>query len=254
MKTLSKIILVLFLFVYFSPSALAAVTWRSNSYEVTASGQTVTASVASEATIEVGDLLIGHLTGNYAGATVTGPTGFTLIANVNAGGICGEYTWWKIADATDAGASATFSFQISGVGNKQLMGSVNAFYGHNPTTPINATSTGFDDSGSTTVSISSLTPTVANTMLAMYTSPCNGTANTSGQQTPNSGPTYTEQYDLSIASNRVQALATGIRPETTATGTSTATLSASRVNSGTLIAIAPLVTAARRLLGVGITR
>lgn len=65
-----------------------------------------------------------------------------------------------------------------------------------------------------------------------------GTPTTSGYAIATSNPTWTERVDTgSTAYN--QAGATATRPEATATGNATATLSSSTNNTGQLLSIAP---------------
>ena len=186
--------------------------------------------------LTVGDLMIAQVVSKAPGTAVTAPSGWTEIRQDVSGTSVRSALFWKIATSSDT--SATNFIFTTGSGSNG--GAITAWYGHDPTIPIDANN-GQGNAASTTVTSPGITPSVANCVILMI---CGvGDRNTqSGYAIATDNPAgWTEQYDLQINAGSKCALALGsaTRPQTTATGNGTATTSASTANVGQLVAIRP---------------
>ena len=207
------------------------------------------AVVAKPSGLAVGDTMIAHIATNAEGGTgdpptgLTEPSGWTEI-NSSFGGTsiwCG----WKIADSSDVAAS-DFTFTFTGhTATLYTKAAITRIFGGRETTIAyvenEAGSTG------TAVTVSTITPNVADSLLLFLVSAEGSSAKTvSGYAIATSDPTWTEVYDLFYdggAAGVGVALAYGERPETTATGDWTATISASSDWRAQVFAIEPQISA-----------
>ena len=195
--------------------------------------------------LAVGDLMIAILGGSndWSINVASGWTGLTQGQSIEGNQLTARVQW-KIADSGDVAAS-NFTFTITtGTG---FTGSIFRISGHDPITPINAENCTHTNTDGTTPSIAcGITPTVASCLIiAVVWSAENNTVTNSGYAIAISSPTFTEHVDLTGTLNgtgrRVTiCIASGIRPETTATGNLSVvhSLSESR-HVGALIAVAP---------------
>lgn len=187
-----------------------------------------------------GDLLIAHIgCRGGVGTTVdmtTPPSGWTaaptngILENGSEDPSSGIF--YKLAGGSE-GSNYTFVYATGS--NVNAEGAISRFTGPNLTTPV-PVSNGQANGADTTATSPGITPTTANSMLCMFVTSIDVT--TSGYAIATSNPTWTEQYDLSVGTASI-AMATATRPEVTATGNATATISASTKNNAQIIAISP---------------
>ncbi len=226
-------------------SVLAVVGVVFRSYGQSTGADSTSCVIVKPVGLAVGDLMIAQVVGS--GATPLG----TFTASANWTSIrqdtkvvsffdVASALFWKIADAADV-AAANFTFTATGCYSNR--GAITAWYGHNPTTPINASS-GQGNAPSATVTAPTITPSMANCLILMFCA-VDWTTTQSAYAIANDNPaSWTERYDLLHSSPFSVALSVGTatRPETTATGLGTATVSSSLwSNVGQLVAIMPYV-------------
>lgn len=188
-------------------------------------------SIPYPATVNAGDLLVMAMSTN-GGATITDPSGWTVINNEATianphGGV-----WIKVADGSEGGGTlAVTTTAINGAAR------IHRYTGVDTTTPLDVTPVVVRNSGaSNTVTLTSLTTVTANTML-IYTAQFN-----SGSNTLTSG-TGTERHDFNAQGGttpRNGGLYDEARAATGSTGTRTITASTSVSGShGTFFALRP---------------
>ncbi len=192
-----------------------AVSFRS--YGQSPGATSTTCVVVKPTGLTVGDLMLAHIRFDNAQAT-TPPANWNELYDTG-----GSSLSWKYADAADvAAASFTFTSGAVDVANK---GAISAYISVDGVGATN-TSTGTGSSLTTT----GVTPTIAGSMIVLLGDQKTKPVSTySGYTLAVSSPAFTEEYDLSYsgASAATICMADGIRNETTATGTSTITASAS---------------------------
>ena len=197
--------------------------------------------------LAVGNIMIAHCGwGNRTSPTaVTPPAGWTEIHFSASGASIAGYSAWKIATSSDVAAS-DFTFTIDGSGDAVNKGVIMRISGGRETT-IATVSNEASTGPTSTVTVGTITPTEANSFLVFLvaagvpTSPI--TVGTYAIATSN--PTWTEQYDENYDSGSTAvtiAAATATRPETTATGNWTASISQSEHHASHVFAIYPQVT------------
>ena len=194
--------------------------------------------------LEVGDLMVAHIVGVDYGAAMNVATlsGWALIGEVDGDNEDGDCNYsvsslqWKIAEAADV-AAANFTFTITSSDSNR--GTITAWTGHDPTTPINASS-GQDNNASATVTAPTITP-IADCTILLFCSVVDYNTHSGYAIATDNPASWTEAYDLPSDLTRDLGLAMGYadRPETSATGNGTATSSGAGHNIGQLIAIAP---------------
>jgi hypothetical protein len=219
-----------------SEVALAAPDIVFRSFGQSPGANSTTCVIVKPTGLTVGDLMIAQVVSKLPGTAVTAPGGWTQIRQDVSGTSVRSALFWKIATSSDTSAT-NFTFTT---GKESNGGVITAWYGHDPTTPIDANN-GQGNAASTTVTSPGIIPSVANCVLLMI---CGvGDRNTqSGYAIAIDNPAvWTERYDLQIDPGSKCALALGsaTRPQTTATGNGTATTSASTANVGQLVAIRP---------------
>ena len=170
-------------------------------------------------------------------AIVTPPADWTLIRADMVDGVIKTWLFWKNADAADA-AAADFTFTIDTACTN--LGAMSARTGHDPISPINAHN-GQGNASSATVTAPTITPAVANCMICMEASASNDLTCSGYAITDDNPASWLEAYDVLYNGDNDMMMAEGyaLRPETSATGNGTATMSNNRTNVGQLIAIAP---------------
>lgn len=162
--------------------------------------------------------LVGDVRYIYAGSNaqgITGPSGWTQLLNVaDANGSMG--LWWKPLDA----AEPTVFLNLSSSADVVVI--VVALAAASTTgTPQAVANTG----SSTTLTASSLTPSVTNDVeLAFFSSELNSNATTATLSTP-SGMTASPVYHGSVTTGQIGMVAYRQLTSTAATGTSTSTAS-----------------------------
>ena len=211
--------------------------------------------------LAVGDLMIAFVGGpsDYNVNTATNWNGLTQGQSVEGNQLTMK-AQWKIADAADV-LLATFAFTVDA--GSGLTGFMLRIDGHDPTTPINAQSCVISNTDTDTPSLAStITPTVANCLIILSTWVGDNQRTYSSWTIATSPPTFDEHVDSAGAvagtsRNMSMGCASGVRPETTATGNSTVTLSGTGARFvGAQIAVAPSAgggggTRLLTLLGVG---
>jgi len=184
-----------------------------------ASGTTL--NVAYPASVAVGDLLLMHFVSVSA---VTTPTDWTLQETNNRAGQF-AYLFRKIAVSGDVGQS-TLAVTTA---NEASGGTMFRITGHDATTPV-----GSDNSANGTgtgITVTTITPAKINNLIMMFVSSNTGAGAThSAYALATSSPSFTEHYDTAIGANYDFAAASGLRPEDTATGNATATVSSGAGN------------------------
>lgn len=146
-------------------------------------------------------------------ASITPPAGWTLLQTQDDGQGQGQTirtnVYWKVTTGTDVSAS---SYTFTSGGNIDNQGTLFQVLGSNLSVPYV-----FSEAGGTTNS-PSITPSVANSLLIMLGFQYASGSAASGYGIVTSNPTWTELYDFSPANAAFMAMATAIRPQTTATG------------------------------------
>jgi hypothetical protein len=138
-----------------------AVVYQSfNEGKRTTGGTSVVVTAPSGVTS--GDLLIAAVsTDGTSSTTLAAPAGWTLLdRGIDSTGQVTLGVWYKIAGASEPG---TYTFTWTG--NQQAYGWIMRFTGHNPSTPINASSFTAGSTTSSTPPSPTVTTTVANTMI-----------------------------------------------------------------------------------------
>jgi outer membrane protein assembly factor BamB len=142
-------------------SADAAVAFRAaSSKDQNGSASTIVLNKPT-GTIK-GDVLVAMIAVRPYNATITAPTGFTLLnrQNNNNGNDNALAVYWKIATSSEP-TTYTWSFSAN-TGNA---GGLMAFSGVDNAAPINASAGSITTATTTTFSAPSVTPTVTNTMI-----------------------------------------------------------------------------------------
>lgn len=184
----------------------------------------------------VGDLLIGFYSIlGETGATITLPAGWTLIRETTSADLTAVSSIaYKIADSSDAtGQSLTWTKSGS---NAVLRLAMCRITGHRAASLITASSSQ-SNAASTTVTTTTVTPTEPDSLI-LFLLIAAGNVTASGYALATSSPSFTENLENSGGSY-LMAMAWGVRPEVTATGNGTATLSSSGANVGHLVVISP---------------
>lgn len=187
--------------------------------------------------VTVGNLLVAQYIFNdtNGATTITKPSaGWTLIDRTARGGSLGATSaiYWKTADSGDA-SSPSFTFSAS-AGSKARLAVVKIQAGR-ISSPIGSSAN--NQSASNPIIASTVTPSVADSLLLFFTTTVDNTS-VSGYTIPTSDPTWTESYDGFVNSSAFSSsMAYASRPETTATGTPSATGSSSSDNIGQIVVI-----------------
>jgi len=212
----------------------------------------VTANVNSNAInltkpsgVAVGDLLV-IVFGCSGQASITPPSGFTVISTYVSAGIAGNnWAGWRVADGTEGS-----SFAFSTATNAEQGGIVMRISGANNASPIGATANqtpregNFQDSAFTGLSI---TPAFADSLLVYGIIVDDITSyGVNGYAIATSNPSWTEQCDSGSLGLDI-AVATATRTAVTATGDASWNLVPADTYitvAGLMFAISPLQTVA----------
>lgn len=187
--------------------------------------------------VAVGDLLIAHVSSTGESGSWATPSGWTEIQQGTTGTLA-VAAFYKIADSGDAAASTLPFVQDT---SSNAGGRMFRITGHKSSGPINTSQKG-TNANNATVTVGTITPSVAYCLiLFLVAAKSDGATRTcSGYALATSSPSFTEAYDDQYDTNAGHiAAAYGERPQTTATGNATATLSGADPNVGILIAIEP---------------
>ena len=190
-------------------------------------------SATKPANIGTGDLIIAHVTRFDIGSTVTPADSWTLVSNLSVSTTAPQsLVYRRIATGSEP---STYDFSFSSSTRNYV--SILRITGQDEVSPVSASSGQANSSASTTITAPTLTPT-ANNLILFFTASSTGFATVSGYTLTTSSPSFTESYD-SATGGLGYSMAYGLRPESTATGSATATASISIRSIGQMIAIAP---------------
>lgn len=196
--------------------------------------------------LTVGDIMIAHCGwGNRTSPTaVTPPSGWTEIHFTAQGNSVIGYSAWKIADSSDVAAS-DFTFSVNGSGTPVGKGNILRINGGRETT-IAAVNAEASAAASSAVSVGTVTPAEADSFLLFLVTGGTPSAamSASGYAIATDDPTWNEEYDDNYdgGANTVNiSCATATRPETSATGNWTATMSATENWVGHVFVIYPQI-------------
>lgn len=213
--------------------AIALASHQSNG---TTAGTTIT--VTKPTSTASGDLLIAHLVVQDATASWTGLDGFTSIAQVQGSGMASRICY-KVATGSEPDPF-TFTVDANGSGDAKLATVSRITGARKNTSLVISANSGQANSTSTTVTATTVTPVEANSLLMFFA--CNGDSKThSGYAIATSNPSWTEIVE-GTQSTLSHASAYALRPEITATGSGTATLSATAANIGQMIVVSEMPT------------
>jgi hypothetical protein len=192
----------------------------------TGSYANTTLTITKPVGLAVGDLLIGVVHGNETGG-ITIPTGWTGLSSIV--GSVSLITYYKIATSTEVAAS-NFTWTVTS-GN-YIGGLIARVTGHNATTPVAVFANDTETASSSPTFTSTVTPTTPDSLLFFFlgTFVNSSTSRTSsGYAIVTSNPTWTEQIDITTnapgSATYQLAVATATRPQITATGNATVTMS-----------------------------
>ena len=161
-----------------------------------------TLGVPYPASIDAGDLLVSHVVVQGNDGIILA-SGFTEIQQVNHSdtGSVSIQVAYKVAAGTETG-NANFTIGE----NNDATGRIFRISGQDPVAPIDASSTG-ENSGSTTVTMSTVTPTLGQSLIMMFTGcDTDGSATaTSGYALTTDDISWSEQYDEGPGGDEVRA-------------------------------------------------
>lgn len=197
--------------------------------------------ITKPAGLAVNDIMIAHCVWDDANGTggVTPPSGWTQIYYTTlATGHIG-YVAYKTAVSADVAASNfTFTHAVNTGANQ---GAIAIVRGGRETT-IGYAKNNATNASSSSVTISTITPNIASSLLLFLVCSYVISRDTTVQAIATSNPSWTELYDLGFNGSGMAAgcsLAYAVRPEVTATGNWTATLAAAEPYIAFAIAIEP---------------
>lgn len=215
-----------------------AVAYQSISTTVFASSTTVV--ITKPSGLAVGDQMLATIFDNDNDETnITAPAGWTTLTGDH--GIGAQRHFYKTADASDVAAS-NFTFSLGGT--KIVGGAILRFTG----AAISEATIGTYASDTSPLDwANGITPAYADSLLFNFIVQLNTSDNlgsTSGYAIATDNPTWTELYDFStnsLGDDMSMACAYGSRPETTATGNSSATGTGGNAYRSVLISIPQLI-------------
>lgn len=185
--------------------------------------------------LAVGDLMVAQFATKDS-STLSAPVGWTQVIQTGTGPT--HAVFWKVADSSDVAAS-TFTFSSSATTNMYCI--IGRYTNARVTTPIDKSNSA--NSIGTAVTVTTVTPTYTNEFLVFFISTTTDGTTGSGYAIVNNNPTWTEQYDNKSTTQISLSMANASRPQNTATGNWTATLSGSVQWSAIIITIAPIADA-----------
>lgn len=187
--------------------------------------------------LAVGNLMIAHIFNGATGRTFTPPAGWTLVDSRDSGSQKSAI-YSKIADASDVSGNS-WNFGISGAASSSI-GAIMRFNGNRLNLVVPASS-GQSNGSSTTASAPTITPVEASSGI-LFVVALNNNVRVSGYTLATSPPTFTELYDDNEAGSPIGSYAAvfGVRPETTATGTASATLAGASPSITHILALSPM--------------
>ncbi|WP_437571581.1 cell wall anchor protein [Sorangium sp. So ce542] len=172
---------------------LSTVTFRSSS---TATGKNVTSlTLAKPAGVAQGDVLLARIAiRNQVGAVIAPPAGWTLLRSDQSASAVKSWVLWRVATGAEP-ASYAFGVDVSAY----LAGSIVAFSGADPASPIDAAS-GQKNGNSATLAAPPVTTTAANGVAVWFgTQVWTGSSCPASPIVPPSG--FTEPFDTCLLSS-----------------------------------------------------
>ncbi|WP_437611102.1 cell wall anchor protein [Sorangium sp. So ce834] len=172
---------------------LSTINFRSSS---TATGKNLTAlTLAKPAGVVQGDVLLARIANrNQVGAVIAPPAGWTLLRSDQSASAVKSWVLWKVATGAEP-ASYSFGFDVSAY----LAGSIVAFSGADPASPIDAAS-GQKNGNSATLAAPAVTTTAANGVAVWFgTQVWTGSSCPASPIVPPSG--FTEPFDTCLLSS-----------------------------------------------------
>lgn len=189
------------------------------------SGWTTSSAVVTKPTsLAVGDMMLSVYAISSSSNGVTAPAGWNLASSAfnNGSGSSGMTTYfgWKIADSADV-AATNFTFTIGGGGGGNIYAAILRFTGTHDSAPIS--DSGLANSNDTlSPTMSGITPTVNNILVAVIHASAIGAPTFSGYSVATDNPTWTEIVDTNTAAGEDSAIGIAystVRSQGTATGT-----------------------------------
>jgi hypothetical protein len=206
----------------------------------TTSGATVAIDTVNLSGLQVGDLMIGELSisGNTSWNAM--PSGWASFGTVNNSNPGESTIVWKFADSTDvSGTTHTFTNSASGTAVKRItLMVIRGDFNVSQFTAGTFSNVG-NTSASTSANGTTITPRTADCMICYFIYIGNNSATVSNVSLATSSPAFTQRYLVTTGGTRSSYCATAIRPELTATGTASATLSASTTSNVHIVSISP---------------
>ncbi|WP_437999352.1 cell wall anchor protein [Sorangium sp. So ce185] len=213
---------------------LSTVTFRSSS---TATGKNLTAlTLAKPAGVAQGDVLLARIAiRNQVGAVIAPPAGWTLLRSDQSASALKSWVLWKVASGAEP-ASYSFGFDVSAY----LAGSIVAFSGADPASPIDAAS-GQKNGNSATLAAPPVTTTAANGVAVWFgTQVWTGSSCPASPIVPPSG--FTEPLDTCLLSSSTGLLFDAAYKQLGAAGSQPAWSGASpfaNTNTAQVVALRP---------------
>ncbi|WP_437336062.1 cell wall anchor protein [Sorangium sp. So ce394] len=213
---------------------LSTVTFRSSS---TATGKSLTAlTLAKPAGVAQGDVLLARIAiRNQVGAVIAPPAGWTLLRSDQSASALKSWVLWKVASGAEP-ASYSFGFDVSAY----LAGSIVAFSGADPASPIDAAS-GQKNGNSATLAAPPVTTTAANGVAVWFgTQVWTGSSCPASPIVPPSG--FTEPLDTCLLSSSTGLLFDAAYKQLGAAGSQPAWSGASpfaNTNTAQVVALRP---------------
>lgn len=186
--------------------------------------------------VALGNLLVAHFIFNDTSGTVSPPAGWTFVNQEARGGAVGATSslYYKVALAGDV-SSPSYTFSVTGGASTKARLCLIKIQAGRVSSPV--TTDGHNQSASSPIVASTVTPTIANSLLVFFVT-TNDAGGISNYQIPTSNPVWTEQYDSSCSGAFKSSMAYASRPETTATGTPSADTTSGGDGLGQIIVVA----------------
>lgn len=200
-----------------------------------------TLTITKPVSLAVGDLMVAVVHGNTTGG-ITIPSGWTGLTSVAVGAAVTDLiTYYKIATSTEVSAS-NFSWTVAG--GQYIGGAIMRITGHHSSNPVAVFATDTEVTTATPTFTSTVTPNTANSIILFFLGTYLNSATTRTASTyaiVTSNPTWTEQLDITTSAmggaTYQTSFASATRPQTTATGNATVTLSGSCTNLGNIMVV-----------------
>jgi cellulose synthase/poly-beta-1,6-N-acetylglucosamine synthase-like glycosyltransferase/DNA-binding NarL/FixJ family response regulator len=198
---------------------------RAKSYHGCSSTGCTGASIPRPPATQDGDMMVAFITMNPKKA-LTAPTGWTLIAMASPSNSIATYAYWKVAEATDPVPGFVWTHS----GNIGYTSTIVSYAGVDSVTPIGASATNDDASGTTHTAASVTTTTSYSLVLAAYGLDAYAT------WTPDA--TMTERVDRGMSAGSSSILVSeNIQVSVGASGSFVATSSAAGLGANVTVAL-----------------